>query len=136
MNVLAYAQAVARLWRVRRDLARLGFADSVARWLGSPGPPGPAAPANRLSRDANPLALARFLHRIGRRLRGSRCLDQSLALTSLLRQQGLPARLVIGAERGGARVSAHAWVELDGQALDEYPEPRARLTVLETWPPR
>ena len=128
-GLLAYGQALARLWRVRRDLARLGFADSVARWLG-PAERAASAPAS------NPIALARFLHRVGRRLRGSRCLDQSLALTSLLRQQGLPARLVIGAERGASQVCAHAWVELDGQALDEHPEPRARLTVLETWPPR
>ncbi len=125
-NLIRYGHAAWRVWQVRRDLARLGFAGTVERWIGAVD--APAA--------ADPHALARFVHRLGRRLRGSACLDQSLALTSLLRQQGLPARLVIGAERGAARVSAHAWVELDGAALDEHPEPRARLTVLETWPPQ
>jgi len=125
--LLAYGHAVARLWRVRRDLVRIGFACSVERWIGSVGQADVRA-------RVDPLMLARFMHRLGRRLRGSRCLDQSLALTSMLRQRGHAAMLVIGAERGDAGVSAHAWVELDGLALDENPEPRARLSVLETWP--
>ena len=126
-TLLAYGHAVARLWRVRRDLVRIGFARSVERWIGS-------VDQADFGARVDPLMLARFIHRLGRRLRGSRCLDQSLALTSILRQRGHAATLVIGAERGGAGVSAHAWVELDGLALDESPEPRARLSVLETWP--
>lgn len=122
-----YAAAAARLWRVRRDLAQLGFAPSVERWLRAITP-------HAALHEHEPQRLARFMHRLGRYLRGSRCLDQSLALTSVLRQRGYRADLIIGAERKPTGFNAHAWVEIDGQALDESGEPRARLSVLETWP--
>ncbi len=120
-----YCLAAHRLWRVRRDLARLGFAGSVQRWL---------PPRLPLAIPADAAWWALCVHRLGRRWRGSRCLDQSLALASLLRERGLAAQMLIGAERHAAGVAAHAWVEIDGAALDEQGAPRARFSVLETWP--
>jgi hypothetical protein len=43
------------------------------------------------------------------------CLEQSLALVSLLAIRGTPARLVIGVSR--TPFVAHAWVECDGRIL-------------------
>lgn len=46
----------------------------------------------------------------------SRCLMQSLVLTTMLARRGTPTRLVIGV-RPGEEFGAHAWVELDGTPL-------------------
>jgi hypothetical protein len=45
------------------------------------------------------------------------CLEQSLALTWLLRRRGVPAELRIGVQ--ARPFYAHAWVEVDGRALNE-----------------
>jgi hypothetical protein len=46
----------------------------------------------------------------------TRCLAQSLVLTRMLAERGIPARLVIGA-RAGPDFLAHAWVECGGHAV-------------------
>lgn len=46
------------------------------------------------------------------------CLSRSLALCYLLRQEGHDARLRLGGRREAKSFEAHAWVELDGQAVD------------------
>jgi hypothetical protein len=51
--------------------------------------------------------------------RGSTCLEKSLAIWSLLRQQGIVSELRIGARQLDGRFEAHAWVERDGEALNE-----------------
>ncbi|MFO1496235.1 MAG: lasso peptide biosynthesis B2 protein [Lysobacterales bacterium] len=123
MTPLCYLQTAARLWRVRRDLASLGFEGARRRWL-LPVTGDARAPA---------LAWARCLRRIGTRWPGSRCLDQSLTLASLLRERGVAAILVIGAERQGAQWMHHAWVEVDGAALAEA-ESVSRFQILQRWP--
>lgn len=45
------------------------------------------------------------------------CLEQSLALTWLLRRRGVPAELRIGVQP--RPFYAHAWVEMDGRPLNE-----------------
>jgi hypothetical protein len=50
----------------------------------------------------------------------ARCLEQSLALYVLLRRRGVPANLKLGVQP--YPFNAHAWVELDGVALNERPE--------------
>lgn len=123
MTPLLCLQTAARLWRVRRDLARLGFDGARQRWL-------------RAVTGATPtpaLSVARCLRRIGTRWPGSRCLDQSLTLASLLRERGVAAILVIGTERQGAQWMHHAWVEVDGAALAEA-ESVSRFQILQRWP--
>jgi hypothetical protein len=46
------------------------------------------------------------------------CLRQALAVWWLLRRRRLPAELKIGVIRRNPPFQAHAWVELDGVALD------------------
>lgn len=48
---------------------------------------------------------------------GRSCLRQSLLLYWLLRRAGLQPALRLGAARTQGGLSAHAWVELDGEAL-------------------
>ena len=47
------------------------------------------------------------------------CLRQSLALWWLLRRRRIPAELRIGVRKDNAGLRAHAWVELDGRALND-----------------
>ena len=51
-----------------------------------------------------------------RRLVGASCLEQSLALTNMLRLARIPGRLVIGVSRR-AEFHAHAWVESGGDVI-------------------
>lgn len=47
------------------------------------------------------------------------CLERSLALWWMLRLEGFPAELRIGARKGARGFEAHAWVEWDGQVLND-----------------
>lgn len=57
------------------------------------------------------------------------CLPRSLALTSFLRAAGWPAQHVIGVAL--YPFEAHAWVELDGVALNESDSALHRFTVIQ-----
>ena len=46
------------------------------------------------------------------------CLEQSLVLWSLLRHRGFDAKLKFGARKDAGKFEAHAWVELDGEPLN------------------
>jgi hypothetical protein len=50
------------------------------------------------------------------------CLERSLVLWRLLRRQGLPAQLHIGARKNGQALEAHAWVECEGVILNDSAE--------------
>jgi hypothetical protein len=58
------------------------------------------------------------------------CLQRSSALTCLLRRQGIAAQLIIGAQRLPFR--AHAWVELNGEVVNDKPYMREIYAILET----
>jgi hypothetical protein len=45
------------------------------------------------------------------------CLQRSFVTTYLLRRHGFPAQMVLGAQK--LPFKAHAWVEVDGQAINE-----------------
>jgi hypothetical protein len=47
------------------------------------------------------------------------CLQKSAATVCLLRRCGIPARMVIGAQK--LPFKAHAWVEIDGQVINDKP---------------
>jgi hypothetical protein len=47
------------------------------------------------------------------------CLEKSLALWWLLRREGIPSSIRIGARTAGGKLEAHAWVECEGAALNE-----------------
>jgi len=47
------------------------------------------------------------------------CLQRSAATACLLKQCGIPAQLVIGAQQMPFR--AHAWVEVDGRVVNDKP---------------
>jgi len=57
------------------------------------------------------------------------CLPRAVALTRLLRRQGVDAEMVIGYRP--SPFMSHAWVEVDGAIVNDSPEYQKRLLVLE-----
>ena len=57
------------------------------------------------------------------------CLQRSAAITCLLRELGVPAQLVIGAQQIPFR--AHAWVEVNGRVIHERSDVHAIFAVLD-----
>ena len=114
-----------KLWTllplVAASLHLLGYPRTLrllSRWS-------PAAPEHaRLSEDAMSYAL-----RLGRLARiagryvptNGSCLRQSLLVWWLLRRKGVPAELRIGV-RTQEGFTAHAWVEVDGQPVNDAPD--------------
>ena len=57
------------------------------------------------------------------------CLQRSFATTYILRRSGIAAQMVFGARR--VPIKAHAWVEVDGQPINERSDVFASYAVLE-----
>jgi Transglutaminase-like superfamily len=57
------------------------------------------------------------------------CLQRSAATACLLKQHGVPARLLIGAQQ--TPFKAHAWVEVDGRVINDKPYMREMYVVLD-----
>lgn len=55
------------------------------------------------------------------------CLQRSFVTTRLLRRHGVPAHVVLGAQK--LPFKAHAWVEVDGQAINERSNVQATYAV-------
>lgn len=65
-------------------------------------------------------AIARIEQSVARRLPfQSNCLDQSVALWSMLLRRGVAAEMHIGGRKEAANFEAHAWVEAGGNALPD-----------------
>jgi hypothetical protein len=59
------------------------------------------------------------------------CLQRSAAMTCLLKRHGVAAQLIIAAQQMPFR--AHAWVEVDGQVINDKPNTAEMYGVLEKW---
>lgn len=59
-----------------------------------------------------------------------RCLQRSVCLTRLLREYGIAARIVVGYRP--VPFLCHAWVEVDGRAVNDSPAYQQRLSILYT----
>ncbi|MBZ5664197.1 MAG: lasso peptide biosynthesis B2 protein [Acidobacteriia bacterium] len=55
------------------------------------------------------------------------CLQRSFVTTYLLRKHGVAAQMVLGAQK--LPFKAHAWVEVDGQAINERSNVQATYAV-------
>lgn len=108
-------------------LGTAGFARTRA-WLRRTRRHAPAIPAQ------DPAQIARLVHGTAALLHVG-CLPRSLVLLQLLAGYGARARLRFGVRRppvGG--LAAHAWIELDGEALGESTDLLDRHAVLPTLP--
>ena len=59
------------------------------------------------------------------------CLSRSLTLRDLLARRGIDTALRIGVSKELQRLSAHAWVEYEGEPLNDAPDVRTRFAPLE-----
>ena len=59
----------------------------------------------------------------------ARCLQRSAATACLLKQCGVAAQMMIGAQQ--MPFKAHAWVEVDGRVVNDKPYIREMYAVLE-----
>lgn len=57
------------------------------------------------------------------------CLQRSAVLVRMLRRNGVPAHMIIGAQK--LPFKAHAWVEVNGQVVDDRLASREKFLVLE-----
>lgn len=55
------------------------------------------------------------------------CLPTSMALRHLLQRQGIAGTLRVGVRKNGPALDAHAWVELDGQPLNDSADVQQRF---------
>lgn len=103
--------AALRLWDFRRVA-------SVLRGTGSA--PATAGGEPREHRAGLAHGLAALVRAAARRgPYRARCLEESLLLWWLLRRRGIEGRLRLGVRKDGSLLVAHAWVELDGQAIGD-----------------
>ncbi len=59
------------------------------------------------------------------------CLEESLVLWYLLRSRGIAGALKIGVRKDSGVFEAHAWVELDGVALNQHAEQHRHYSPFE-----
>jgi hypothetical protein len=64
-----------------------------------------------------------------RYLKHALCLQRSAITTCLLRMRGVPAQMVIGCRKIPFR--GHAWVEVDGQVVNDNPKVQTFYRVLD-----
>jgi hypothetical protein len=64
------------------------------------------------------------------------CLKQSLVVFRLLCQRGITCNLRIGVRRESNQIKAHAWVEYQGEALNERPDIQQRFVPFDQIVPR
>ena len=91
----------------------------------------------RASRDGAALIregrqLARLVDVAARHgLYSATCLPRSLALWWLLRRRGIDSYVCIGVRKEVDRIEAHAWVELQGCALNDDTDVRVRFAAFD-----
>ena len=61
---------------------------------------------------------------------GISCMPQAAVLRSLLRAAGFDGQIRFGAHRTAGGLEAHAWVEVDGEPVNELPDIAQRFPVL------
>ncbi len=77
-----------------------------------------------------PPEIARLVNAAGSIL-GARCLPRSMVLCHLLRHRGIPAEIRLGVSSlADSKLSAHAWVELEGLPLNDGADVLERYAAL------
>lgn len=92
----------------------------------------PALPASVASAHA----IAHWVDVASRRgLVEGTCLTRSLTLLMLLKREGIPGNLRIGVRLNTGKLDAHAWVEVNGDPVNDTPDVVSRYTAYERTTP-
>jgi hypothetical protein len=121
--------SVAMIGLVKASLATVGFAPTV-RWVQRRTKPvGPVSRPDR-GRDRRYIETIQYAVAKAGALYPGRalCLEQSITLYYYLRHAGVAADLRIGVQRHP--FTAHAWVEVAGQPVNDFPEHLHRFASL------
>jgi transglutaminase-like putative cysteine protease len=121
-GLLVFVRSMLLLTRVRAGLRRTGLRPMVQRAR--------RRPLGRARRDRDAVTFARSLATQVERAAAcfpgrARCLEQSIALLMLLRDAGVAAELRLGII--ALPFTAHAWVEVNGQAINADSETLATM---------
>ena len=120
---LLTCKAILKLLQFERHLARKDFT-ALCRIVRSHMPKSKTAPPNALENVCMAVDIACIWY-----WKQVLCLQRSAAITCLLRELGVPAQLVIGAQQIPFR--AHAWVEVNGRVIHERSDVHAIYAVLD-----
>jgi hypothetical protein len=137
-----------RFWRLNAPERRIvveACAGLTATWIGlrlagflrwKPALEGISRPAGKRALKAQSSAItdrvARMQAAAARHLFfRANCLEQSLTLWWMLRRRRIPARLRIGARRQEENFEAHAWVEVNGIALNDPDDQHVQFSPFE-----
>jgi hypothetical protein len=108
LPAISYSLRFRGLRRTQSSLQKLGSRHSVAE------------PRNSERKLAAAMVTSRMVRSAAYHCRpDSTCLERAVALWWLLERQEIPCSLRIGTRKGADKFEAHAWVEFDGQAIDE-----------------
>jgi len=122
-NFSLFLRAYSKLLRFDRYLARRDFA-GLYRAVRT-------APCMQKSADTN--AMGRICHTVDLACiwywKEVLCLQRSAATTFLLKNFGIPARMILGVQQTPFR--AHAWVEADGQVINDRHHMRDLYKVID-----
>jgi hypothetical protein len=129
VGLLACARTDARLllrvlgWRIVLPiLKRVIPVRTLAGWMSAGQRHTPAGSLE--PRRARLEALRQMLTCGGRIVMSGNCLERSLVLYRFLAEVGAEPQLVMGVNAAGGTVGGHAWIELDGEPLEEAPASR------------
>lgn len=103
---------------IRIRLSLFGFKNCVARLQRIP----LATIHPEIDPSTYPAQTSYLLNAAARLLfRREACLERSIMLCSMLRRKGIDSELKIGVAKANQKLHAHAWVEINGEPVNEQP---------------
>lgn len=120
-----FLKAVFGLPIVSLKLRLFGFKNYLSRLQQTP----LAAPHSETDPSTYPDQASRMVNAAARLVFGREaCLERSIMLWSLLRRRGIESELKIGVATEDSGMRAHAWVEIDGEPINEKPQLNDKFT--------
>ena len=126
---ITFMVALCGLPGVYLNLRRFGFKNYLARLQHIP----LAAVPPDIETSSVPAQISYLVNSAARLLfRREACLERSILLWSLLRRRGIESELKIGVVTEDSTMRAHAWIEIDGEPINEPPDTNQRFTAFES----
>ena len=114
----------------RMSVRRIGFKTTVGMLARVPRLPGSTATS------ADAVRWAATIDRVGGRPYGATCLDRSVFLWFLMRMRRLDGQIRIGVLLEEDHLDGHAWVELNGEIVNDDPDVVSDFAVFDEDPTR
>jgi len=126
---ITFMVALCGLPGVYLNLRRFGFKNYLARLQHI----SLAAIAPDIETSSGPAQISYLINGAARLLfRREACLERSILLWSLLRRRGIESELRIGVATEDGTIRAHAWVEIDGEPINEQPQTNKKFAAFDS----